>query len=103
MIILDSCGQPIEDFDEIQIALKPFVEIHRQNKRSAACEDDCEATAVAIGEAERFERSYLKDAEEAIFQNFLLTGRFPTGMYPKTMFDGAEGLPCGGLLTNRSE
>lgn len=95
--------QPVEDFEEIQASKKPFIEIHRQNERSAACEDDCEVTAIAIGEAERFEPGYLKDAEEAIFQNFLKTGRFPTGMYPKTLFDGAEGLPCGGLLTNKTE
>ena len=104
MIILDSCGNPINpetDPDEYFEAIRPFQEIEKKDRFFGPCEDDCQVTAIAIEESERFERGMLKDCEEAIFREYLRTGKIPTGMYPSILFDGPEGLPCGGLLANK--
>ena len=73
MIFLGSCGEVIDDPDEFQAAIRPFLEMERQDQRSGPCEDDCQVTAQYIDGSEgRFDPDF--GAEMQACEKFLRTG-----------------------------
>lgn len=99
MIFLGSCGEVIDDPDEFQDAVRPFLEMERRDQRSGPCEDDHIMVAPLIEDAERFERGYFDPDAIDYFIADLLLG--PGSLYPQNLHDGPPGLPCGGILTNK--
>ncbi len=100
MIFLGSCGEVIDDPEEFQQAIRPFLEMERREIIEGPCEDDCQVTAQYIDGSEgRFDPDF--GAEMQAFEKFLRTGIYPDGLYPGAIWDGAKPLPCGGILTNK--
>jgi len=100
MILLDSCGQVIEDPDEYQAAIKPFLEMERREIIEGPCEDDCQVTAVMIEDAVRYEADYL-DPRSHVHIDRILAYYTQQGLYPEKLHGGPPGLPCGGILSNK--
>ena len=99
MIFLDSCGSVIDDPDEWQEAIRPFLEVDRRDQRSGPCEDDCQLTAIGIEDAVRYEADYL-DPRSHVHIDRILAYYMQQGLYPEKLHEGPQGLPCGGILSN---
>lgn len=100
MIFLDSCGSVIDDPDEWQEAIRPFLEMERREIIEGPCEDDCQVTAIGIEDAVRYEADYL-DPRSHVHIDRILAYYMQQGLYPEKLYEGPQGLPCGGILTNK--